>query len=228
MRSVPDHPLVIAHRGASASFPENTLPAFRAAREAGADWVELDVHLLADGGLAVHHDPMLGDGRALARLTAADLPDAVPLLPAALDACDGMGVNVEVKGDARTAAAVVATLEERGGRDEVLVSSFDWGAVDHVRAAAPQVPTGLLAVLVDDPARLVDEAARRGCVAVHPHAALAGPGLVAAAHDAGLAVNVWTVDDPVRMAELVAAGVDGIVTTVPDVARRVVDGAAQL
>jgi glycerophosphoryl diester phosphodiesterase len=219
--------LVIAHRGASAAHRENTVEAFVAARELGADWVELDVHLLADGALGVHHDPLLGDGRALADLAAADLPAHVPLLPAALDACAGMGVNVEVKGHARTAAAVLAVLDERGGRDEVLVSSFDWAAVDAVRAAAPGVPTALLAFLLDDPARLVAAAARRGCAAVHPHVGMADPGLVAAAHGAGLAVNVWTVDDPVRMAELVAAGVDGIVTNVPDVARQVVD-AAQL
>jgi hypothetical protein len=59
-------PLVIAHRGASAHHPENTIAAFRGAAEAGADMVELDVRITADGALAVHHDAQLGDGQPLA------------------------------------------------------------------------------------------------------------------------------------------------------------------
>jgi glycerophosphoryl diester phosphodiesterase len=224
----PGRPLVVAHRGASATCTENTLPAFRAARDLGADWVELDVHLLADGNLAVHHDGLLHDGRPLAALAAVDLPAHVPLLPSALDACAGMGVNVEVKGDGGTAraaaAAVVEVVDRLGAADRVLVSSFDWSAVDRVRALAPDLPTALLAFVVADRAALIGAAVERGCAAVHPHAGLVDGAFAAAAHEAGLAVIVWTVDDPVHMAELVAAGVDGIVTNVPDVARRVVDG----
>lgn len=220
----PGLPLVVAHRGASAAQPENTVAAFRAARELGADWVELDVHLLADGALAVHHDPVLRDGRAVAGLRAGDLPPGVPLLPEALDACAGMGVNVEVKGEGGAAVAAAGAVVALVGRsplaERVLVSSFDWRAVDRARAGAPGLATGLLAFVVPDPAGLVAAAARRGCAAVHPHAALVDAAFVAAAHEAGLAVTVWTVDDPVRMGELAADGVDGIVTNVPDVARR--------
>lgn len=225
----PGRPLVVAHRGASAAQPENTVAAFLAAKELGADWVELDVHLLADGALAVHHDPVLRDGRPLAGLRGGDLPPGVPLLPEALDACAGMGVNVEVKGEGVAAVAAAGAVVALAGRsplaERVLVSSFDWRAVDRVRAAAPWLATGLLAFVVPDPRALVAAAARRGCAAVHPHAALVDAGFVAAAHEAGLAVTVWTVDDPVRMAELAADGVDGIVTNVPDVARQALDPA---
>src|SRR5262245_26247516 len=89
--------LVIAHRGASAAFPETTVEAFEAAGRLGADWVELDVRRTADGLLAVHHDARLGDGRALVELSRSALPAAVPDLGEALAACDGLGVNVEIK-----------------------------------------------------------------------------------------------------------------------------------
>lgn len=229
MPAPPGRPLVVAHRGASAAEPENTVAAFRAARRLGADWVELDVHLLADGDLAVHHDPVLSDGRRLRALRRADLPAGVPVLADAFEACAGMGVNVEVKGDgpaaaAGAAAAVVDAVGAAGAADRVVVSSFDWAAVEQVRELAPSVPTALLAFVVPDPAWFVAAAVDRGCVAVHPHAAVADAALVTAAHDAGLAVTVWTVDDPVWMAELAAGGVDGIVTNVPDVAVRALAG----
>jgi glycerophosphoryl diester phosphodiesterase len=213
--------LVIAHRGASAAFPENTVEAFRGAAALGADWVELDVHATADGALAVHHDAHLPGGGRLQNLTFAELPETVPTLAEALDACAGMGVNIEIKDG--SADAVVALLDERGGRDEVLVSSFDPQTVARVRALAPHVPTALLVTEVppDAVARVVEA----GHAALHPYDTFVDAGLVAACHEAGVAVNVWTVDDPARMAELVGFGVDGLCTNVPDVARKLVDAA---
>src|ERR687891_2877116 len=77
--------LVIGHKGAAGLAPENSLAAFRAARDVGADGVELDVRRTADGTLAVHHDPRLPDGRPLVEVAAAELPTDVPLLGDALD-----------------------------------------------------------------------------------------------------------------------------------------------
>ena len=89
---------VIGHRGASRAERENTLAAFRAAVAQGADGVELDVRRTADGALAVHHDAHLPDGRAIVATTWADMPDHVPDLASALDACAGLRtVNVEIK-----------------------------------------------------------------------------------------------------------------------------------
>ena len=65
---------VIAHRGASNAFPENTVAAFRGAHEMGADMVELDVRRTADGRLAIHHDAHLPDGRAICDVASGDLP----------------------------------------------------------------------------------------------------------------------------------------------------------
>src|SRR5690606_24626131 len=89
---------VVGHRGASAAEPPgNTIAAFRRAAELGADWVELDARRTADDAVVVHHDAELPDGRVIRSVPAAELTDWVPTLEAALDACDGMKVNVEIK-----------------------------------------------------------------------------------------------------------------------------------
>src|SRR6478752_8494642 len=88
---------VIAHRGASAAAPENTIEAFRLARELGADWVELDARRTADAQVVVHHDAELADARTIVDLLRSELPDHVCDLTSALDACEGMGINIEIK-----------------------------------------------------------------------------------------------------------------------------------
>ncbi len=108
----------MAHRGASEDHPPgNTVEALAAAGLLGADWVELDVRLTADGALAVHHDPELPDGRRIIDLPAARLPVWVPLLGPALDATAGLGVNVEIKPDCpdhQRAHLVAATIGSIG------------------------------------------------------------------------------------------------------------------
>ena len=88
---------VIAHRGASATHPENTLEAFRAAAEQGADGIELDVRLSADGVLVVHHDAHLADGTLIRSLSAEEMPDWIPTLYESLEVAGDMWVNVEIK-----------------------------------------------------------------------------------------------------------------------------------
>lgn len=219
--------MVYAHRGASADAVENTLAAFALAREQGADGIELDVRRSADGDLVVHHDATLRDGRVLCETPTAELPDEVPTLVEALDACAGLVVNVEIKNSpfdpdhdpGRTVADdVVALLDARDGRDDVLVSSFDLATVDRVRSLGP-VPTAFLTSIAQIGCDAVALAADRGHVAIHPHEGTVDAAFVALAHGAGLQVNVWTVDDPERLRALAAAGVDGIVTNVPAKAR---------
>jgi glycerophosphoryl diester phosphodiesterase len=221
--------LVIAHRGASASFPENTLEAFRGAAEHGADWVELDARRTADGALVVHHDALLADGRAIVELAAADLPPSVPSLAAALDACAGMGVNIEIKNnppdpdferEELVADRTIVLLAERGGRDEVLISSFNPATLRHIRDRAPHLATALL--VVEPEPDVVDVVLAAGHQALHPYDWFVDEDLVARCHTAGLQVNVWTVDDPDRMVELLALGVDGLCTNVPAVARALI------
>lgn len=221
---------VVAHRGASARFPENSEVAFRGARELGADGVELDVRRTADRALAVCHDPTLPDGRHVVDTAAADLPDGVCLLGAALDACEGLAlVNVEIKNwpddpdfddDMAIVGPTVDALLARGD-DELrrwVVSSFHLPTVDRVREVEPRLATGWLLIDASDTVAVVERAVAHGHGAIHPHHLFVGPELVARAHDAGLAVNTWTVDEPDRIRWLADIGVDAVITNVPDIA----------
>ena len=221
----------MAHRGASRAEPENTVAAFRRAASMGADAVELDVRRSLDGVLIVHHDPVLPDGRLIRATPRAELPASVPSLPEALDACAGMWVNVEIKNDPSEpdfddtealADATVAVLRERGDDERWLISSFRMETIDRCRQMAPTIPTAWLTVAV--PADVTDVLTAHGHVALHPWVGTVTAEVIERCHAAGLRVNGWTCDDPDRMRELVIAGIDGICTNVPDVARQVLAG----
>ena len=210
---------VFGHRGASAAEPENTVAAFRRAKEMGADGVELDVRRHESGILAVAHDAVLGT----------ELAPSVPSLAEALDACAGMTVNIEIKnmpGDPdhdpteSLAERVVELLHERGS-DDVFVSSFSLSCINRVRELDDSISTAFLVMHAPDDdviGRIIDRTRRHGHGAVNPHHMGVTPRLVELAHAAGLRVHTWTVDDPERMRHLAELGVDSIITNVPDVA----------
>jgi len=217
--------LVIAHRGASAAEPENTLAAFTRAVALGAEGIELDVRRTADDRLVVHHDAHLPDGRVIRRTAAGELPDHVPTLEAALDACAGAFVHIEIKNDPNdpdhdpsnwVASRVATELDRRGDAARWLISSFNLATVDRMRNVAPFVRTAWLTYQLDT--EVIATAAAHRHPAVHPYYELVDADGLRAAHVAGLAVNTWTCDDPARMADLIAWGIDGICTNVPDVA----------
>jgi len=232
-------PRVLAHRGARTVAPENTLEAFRIALEQHSDGVELDVHRTNDDGLVVHHDAdAIGLG-VLADVSGdairAERPD-IPTLGEVLDACAGSLVNIEIKnlpGDAdyddshRAAELVVELLDERSRRDDVIVSSFNLSTVNRVRRLDEHVPTAFLVMLGIDAFDALLLCEDHGHAALHPFAAMltddAGPAIVERAHELEIAVNVWTVNDEREMRRLALADVDGIITDVPDIARRVID-----
>jgi glycerophosphoryl diester phosphodiesterase len=223
--------IVIAHRGASAVRPENTVEAFRHARVLGADMVELDARRAADGSVWVLHDEHLPDGSALVTTDPADLPEHVPTLEAAIEACEGMDVNIEVKNvpidgdwdpDEQVAEQVVALVQRLGVQDRILVSSFGIGAIDRVHELDPTIRTAFLTSYELDEVGLANVKAQ-GHSALHPYEAFVTEELLAQCHGLGLQVNTWTLDDPERMALLIGWGLDGICTNVPDVARAVVD-----
>ena len=233
-------PKVLAHRGARAAAPENTLEAFRLALEQGADGVELDLHRTADDDLVVHHDAEAPGLGVLADLPFAVIRDArpdIPRLEEVLDACTGSLVNVEIKnlpGDAdyddteRVADLLVATLVRRRAADHVLVSSFNLPTVDRVRQLTSAVPTGFLVMFGIDPLDALGLAADHGHAALHPFRGMlatpSGVDLVDRAEALDLALNVWTVNDVDEIERLTELGVDAVITDVPDVVRRVVDG----
>ena len=206
------------------------MESFRLARELGADAVELDVRRTTDGVLVVHHDCRLPDERLIAATTYIDLPEHVPTLAEALDACEGMWVNVEIKNDPsepdfdETESIADETIAHLLARNDMarndmaswVISCFRIETVDRCRALAPQIRTAWLCV--DAPADVADVLVAKGHCAIHPWVKHLEQSTVAACHNAGLQVNTWTCDDPARMAELIEWGIDGIVTNVPDVA----------
>ena len=219
--------LVLAHRGANRQAPENTVPAMMRALAVGADGVELDVHRTADGALAVRHDAEtpVGPVTALTRTELALALPEVPVLEAVLDVCRRWLVDVEVKDpDPRAVDALVALLEARGGTDEVLVSSFHLLTVDRVRDLAPEIPSAFLSFGLD-PLEALDTAREHGHDALHPDVwtLLRGDPVEVAerAHGDGMQVNVWTVNEADQLLRLRDAGIDGVVTDVPDLAREV-------
>lgn len=223
-----DVTLVIAHRGASRAEPENTIRAFERAVEMGADCVELDVRRTADDHLVVHHDPHLADGRVIRDTARADLPDSIPELSPALDACTGIAVNIEIKNeqgepdfdpDDWVLEQVADEVERRGALSRWLISSFRPATVASCRHRLPAVRSALLTYTADHEA--VSGVAVAGHDAIHPWDRVVDEASIRHAHSLGLAVNVWTCDDPERMRELMAWGVDGICTNVPDVALEV-------
>jgi len=212
---------VFAHRGCTEGFTENTLDAFAEARRVGADGVELDVRLTADGALAVHHDAEIPGLGAIADLGVADLPSHVPLLADVLAVCDGMVVNVEIKnapedpgwdaGEA-VAALTAAAIEEAGWTDRVIVSSFQVTTLRAVQAADGHLALGALWGFGAEPGPALAEAAAAGFRAVHPFVTSVTPELVERAHAAGLAVNVWTVNAPDDLRAMVGLAVDTVIT----------------
>ena len=222
--------LIIGHRGASKAFRENTIEAILGAQDVGADWVELDIRRSLDGEIVVHHDPHTDAGDLIAGTEAGSLPDYIPTLADALEACGDMGCNIEIKNDPdeedfdpehhmvpRTIEVARAKLD----RAKTLITSFDMGAINAVHDSDPTMPTGLLTSDGIGAEVSVGRAAAHDHVAINPSDAIVTPKWISAAEEVGLAVYVWTVDDPERMVELAEMGVDGIITNVPDVAVKV-------
>jgi glycerophosphoryl diester phosphodiesterase len=227
--------VVVGHRGDRARFPDNTLAALLSAgAEVGA--VEVDVRRTGDGRLILSHDPELGGHRVASTawqdLATLDLGGGhrPVVVDEALPALAGVAVDWELKNlphepgfepDHRVALEVAALA-----RPYDIVSSFWWPNVDAVRVHHPDVATGLLVAVSEPFAAAVDHAVRHGHRALFPDRRLlvGHPGRIALAHEAGLAVGVWTVNDPTEGRWLVDAGADAVVTDDPISMRRALEG----
>ncbi len=226
------YPLIVAHRGASASAPENTLAAFTLAVAQDADGIEVDVRRTADDVLVLHHDPMLPDGSPIVERTFSEIRavmSGIATLDDLLGVAGDLLINIEIKNavdepdydpERRVADAVVAWVLHHQLTWRTVVTSFDPDMVDRIRSvdSTSAIVTGQLTTSTDDPERtLRDIAARRHSWVAPSHRSLdPDPGLfVSAAHDLGLEVMVWTVDDPARIRKLSAAGVDAVITNDP-------------
>jgi len=241
----------IAHAGGLGRAPANTLEALAQAVEDGADVLEVDTQMTADGVLVLMHDDTVdrttnGSGRVdaltLEQITRLDAvfgyegedPDRfmrqgvrVPTLAEALAAHPDMRWIAEIKPDTHEAAkAMCDTIREAGMGERVMVGSFHDNAMGHFREICPEVATGM----ASNEALSFYIAARLGLANWHPTRAhalqipprasgldVAHPRLIEAAHARGLAVQVWTINEPEDMAALMALGVDGIITDRIDV-----------
>jgi glycerophosphoryl diester phosphodiesterase len=231
------HPLVIAHRGASAFAPENTLAAFRLARRQGAPMVELDVHQTKDRRLVVIHDPTLtrttGRRSAVASWTLAQLAafdagswfdprfatERIPTLAAVLAALGPrMAVNIELKGGRRPYAGlearVIALLRQMGWTRRALISSFHATRLARIRRLHPTIAIGILVHPWSLPVALA-RARRFRAVSVHPPVRVVTRALVSRLHAEGLLVFPYTVDRRDEQRRLHLMDVDGFFTNRP-------------
>lgn len=227
--------LVIAHRGASAQRPENTLPAYELAVAQDADMIEIDLHLTRDGEIVITHDEELaglgGQGEiadaTLAEVRALDAGggERVPRLDEVLDRFgDRIAFNLELK---RGSRGDYAGLEERaleavvrrGLLARTLWSSFYDPVLARLRALSAQARIALL-LSRKFPVRGVERAKALGAEAINPEDSIASPELLADAHRAGLDVHVFTVDEESALRGFLELGVDGIFTNVPERLRR--------
>jgi len=230
-------PVIIAHRGASADAPENTIAAFELALEQGADGIELDVHLSADGHPVVIHDFTLerttnGSGpvsaqrvRDLKRLDAGGwrerrfLGQRVQTLQEVLERFrDRARFWIELKAGSRVYPSieerVVSTLEIYDVVDRSLVQSFDHDAIALTRSLNPDLRVG---VLVDEAPIRAGLLAPGVANAICPGEDLVNESLLTRIRDAGLECYVWTVNEPALMDRLVSWQVNGIITDRPGV-----------
>ena len=242
-------PLVFAHRGGAGLSPENTMPAFERGLAMGADGLEFDVHLSRDDVPVVIHDPTVDrttDGTgAVASLTAAEMAaldagyrfDAdggfpwrgraggVPALADILARYAGVPLIIELKtAEPRLAQRVVDMVRAAGLTGHVTIGSFLQGALDAVRAYAPEFRTGADVDEIKDgmAATLFGEGA--GPLPFHAFQVpeifagqrIVTPEFVARARAAGVGFTVWTVNDAEHARRLLDWGVDGLITDRPD------------
>lgn len=234
-----DHPRVVAHRGASAYAPENTLASYREAIARGATAAETDVHLSADRQVVVMHDPTAQRTTGYAGKLA-DLPwevlrgldagswygasfgsERVPELGDLLDLTRGrLVLCVEIKEGAGIVEAVRDRVDARAMRPEVVIFSFDAAAVTAAKAQMPDVPAVWLAARARDGSPygvdVVEQARSLGVEAVGFDHRQLGAEVVTAAHAAGLVVFSWTVNTQADAARLVGYGADVLIGDAPD------------
>lgn len=238
---------MIAHRGASGHAPENTMAAFRRAVELGAGFIETDLHLTRDAKFIAIHDATLerttnGHGSihdaTLAELRKLDAGkwydreftgERIPTLEEVLDFSKNNDVvfYLEVKYDVAWGMhhTLVAAIRNAENAARTIVISFDPSTIAAVRRVDPSIMVGLLADDSDRVARpdLVRAAQRAGARQLCVRSSILTSELVERAHGADLQVATWTINDPETMRAAVRAGVDGIMTDLPDRLRSILE-----
>jgi glycerophosphoryl diester phosphodiesterase len=215
-------PRILAHRGASGYSLENSLEAFRDAARRGADGVELDIHATRDGGLIVHHDPVIPGLGAIATATSGAIRsfplsngEPAPTLAEALAVIGDAETWIEVKALPQQAdQLLLRTIDAAPASSRCAVHSFDHAIVARLGAARPGLRRGVLSnVYPRDPAVLMRAA---GALALWQDWRLIDAELVAAVHRTEGEIIAWTVNDTGAARRLAALGVDALCGNYPD------------
>lgn len=245
-----DNFTVIAHRGASAYYPENTLMSFEGAISMGADMVELDVRLTKDGDVVVFHDEKIsrctnGKGRiadhTMIELHALDAGSwfdkkyqaaKIPTLMEVLSLCRGkIAVNIEIKTEAVTDAITggieelsLKIVEQIGIREHIVFSSFDPRVIKHLKEIDSSVG---LAVLYEKrhygskmPSDIIESL---GADAFNCSQKELSSKWLTNLKLNNIPLNIYTINDETNMRRLIKMGVNGIFTNKPDILKRVVN-----
>jgi glycerophosphoryl diester phosphodiesterase len=235
-----DHPtpIAFAHRGGASHFPENSWRAFEHAVELGYAYLETDAHATADGVLVAFHDKTLDRvtdrSGAIAAMPSSEVrsariagTDPIPLLEDLVGAWPDVRFNIDVK-DAPAAAPLAAMLRRTTAWDRVCITSFSAARLHTTRRLLDRPvcmatsPVGAAALRSGLPGRLLARAfARRSVRCAQLPFGMATVPLIGRAHDARLALHVWTVNDAATMTSLLDAGVDGIMTDKTELLRDV-------
>ncbi len=214
-------PLIIAHRGFSARYLENTLAAFQGAMDTGADMIEMDLHLTRDKELVVIHDHTTDRvsmervkvrQTELSRLREVELKGGhrVPTLEEVLDlVAQRIPLNIELKAKG-TGGALARFLMKRAYADGLLVSSYKAREVEEFHRFFPQVPVARIYTRTSE--RDIARDAKNHRFSIHVDHRHLKENTVKMAHRLGLKVFTFTTDDPSEIKKLFSWGVDGIFT----------------
>lgn len=241
-----DHPtpVAFAHRGGAGHFPENSWRAFEHAVGLGYAYLETDAHATADGVLVAFHDKTLDRVTdrtgAIAALPASEVAaariggtDPIPRLEDLLGAWPDVRFNIDVK-DAPAARPLAELIRRAAAWDRICVTSFSAARLAATRRLLDRPvcmatsPAGAAALRSGVPGRMLAPAfARRSVRCAQLPIGLATAPLIRRAHEAGLQVHVWTVNDAGLMAGLLDLGADGIMTDQTELLRDVLAGRGQ-
>ena len=222
--------LVIGHRGARGHLAENTLASIRKAMELGVDGVEIDVFRCATGELVVFHDKTLDaltNGTGYIEKMSLDSIkqflvlgiEPIPTLNEVMDLIDGtIQLNIELKGT-QTAVLTSELIEHyfetsNWEAKNVFISSFDWNELDQFYKVNKKVAIAVL--IEDDPIDAIPVAKRLAAFAINPDFKSLTQANVEKMHEAGFMVYPWTVNEPDDIADMIAIGVDALITDFPE------------
>jgi len=220
--------LIIGHRGAMGHAPENTLQAIKIALDMGVDWVEIDVYLVEDELVVIHDDTVdrttNGRGEVIShsvnelRQLDAGGGQRIPFLSEVLALIDGRaGLNIELKGP-NTAKPVIRYLAENlpptWPKERILLSSFEHEQLSEAKKIDPDYPRA--ALYWTNPIDFDFVVNELEAIGINPYLPTVTPEMVEEAHQRGLKVLVYTVNEKEDIERMRAIGVDGVFTNYPD------------